>query len=390
MYPILYPANSTAFTNQGLGALSDAVSCTVTEERDGKFELEMDYPAQGLHLDELTEGMLIKAKANDYSDPQIFRIYAVSKEFGGIVTVYGEHISYELNDYPVLPQTSKITCSAQALWNKFANGDSSYTPPIAVGGRFTFTAYDSTPKEFKIDEIITLRQLLGGYRESILNKLKGEYEFDNFSIRLHQHRGSDTGVTIKYGKDLTDLSQDISVENLFTRVFPHATKYVYSEGDSEPTETIVYAPAASSETSKGSWRNRVLLLKKNGVSLESAYGFMKVLFLDLTDQFDSGSDFSEADVLAKCETYISDNPGLLTPQVTITVSFEPKRVAPNDLYSAKLEKVGLCDIVRVVYPLYAIDEKLRVNKTVYDVLAERLLKIEIGAVKSTFADSIRR
>ena len=36
MKPILYSSTATSFNNQGLGVLSDAVSCTVVEERNGE------------------------------------------------------------------------------------------------------------------------------------------------------------------------------------------------------------------------------------------------------------------------------------------------------------------------------------------------------------------
>ena len=59
MIPILFPATSTEWTTQGLGALSDAVSCTVTEERNGIFELEMQYPMSGVHFDEMQNRCII-------------------------------------------------------------------------------------------------------------------------------------------------------------------------------------------------------------------------------------------------------------------------------------------------------------------------------------------
>ena len=41
MIPVLYRANETEFTTFGLGALADAISCEVTEERNDAFELVM-------------------------------------------------------------------------------------------------------------------------------------------------------------------------------------------------------------------------------------------------------------------------------------------------------------------------------------------------------------
>ena len=41
MIPILYAASETDFTTNGIGLLTDAVSCTVTEERNGAYELTL-------------------------------------------------------------------------------------------------------------------------------------------------------------------------------------------------------------------------------------------------------------------------------------------------------------------------------------------------------------
>ena len=49
MTPLLFAPNTTIFNTNGIGTLADAVSCIVTEERNGMFELEMQYPITGLH-----------------------------------------------------------------------------------------------------------------------------------------------------------------------------------------------------------------------------------------------------------------------------------------------------------------------------------------------------
>lgn len=400
MYPVLYPANATVFTNQGLGALSDAISCKVTEERNGEFEVEMVYPISGLHFNELAEGMLIKAKPNDFSKPQLFSIYDIEKEFGGRVSVRGEHIAYRLNDYPVLPNNEPSSASENGvppvdIWTHYAVGDSNYTPPISVGSReldptaFTFETDFTDPVAISFEEVINLRSLLGGREGSLLDVCPGEFEFDNFDIILHRNRGQDNGVTIKYGKDLTDLTQEISIDGLFTHIFPYAKKTTNPEGASEPVEEWIYAPTGTSSESYGRWDNRVLSLQVGGESLESMYGFRRVKLLDLTDAFDPDLDFSSNDVKLACESYISDNSELIKPKITLTVSFEPKKVKSGDRYAENLEKIGLCDTVRVQHPHFGIDEKLKVNKTVYDVLNERYKSIDIGDAKSNFADTLR-
>ena len=45
MKPVLYSSTETEFTSNGLGVLNDTVSAVVLEERNGAYELTMEYPA---------------------------------------------------------------------------------------------------------------------------------------------------------------------------------------------------------------------------------------------------------------------------------------------------------------------------------------------------------
>ena len=103
-YPILYSATETDFSNNGLGILGDCVSCEVTEEANGIFELAMQYPMGGIHYEDIADRSIIKAKADQFRNPQLFRVYAISKPMSGIVTVLAEHISYDLSGIPVQPR----------------------------------------------------------------------------------------------------------------------------------------------------------------------------------------------------------------------------------------------------------------------------------------------
>ena len=106
MIPVLYPANATDFSSFGLGVLTDTISCEVTEERNGVFECLFKYPVSGQHYGLITKECIIKAKPNDTAADQAFRIYRITKPLNGIVTIYGQHISYDLANVPVQPVTS--------------------------------------------------------------------------------------------------------------------------------------------------------------------------------------------------------------------------------------------------------------------------------------------
>ena len=72
----------TVPTHYGLGPLTDCLRCEVSEERNGKYELVLEYAAEGIHADDIQVNRFIMAKPNFTDNPQIFRIYKVSKTSG--------------------------------------------------------------------------------------------------------------------------------------------------------------------------------------------------------------------------------------------------------------------------------------------------------------------
>ena len=108
MIPVLYPPNATDFSTFGLGVLTDTISCEVTEDRNGVFECLLKYPVSGQHYGLITKECIIKAKPNDTAADQAFRIYRITKPLNGIVTIYGQHISYDLANVPVLPFRRRV------------------------------------------------------------------------------------------------------------------------------------------------------------------------------------------------------------------------------------------------------------------------------------------
>ena len=74
MIPILFDTTETAFATNGIGRLSDAISCIVTEERNGAYELAMEYFEGGKHSEDRAIDRIIFAKPSALHDPQPFRI----------------------------------------------------------------------------------------------------------------------------------------------------------------------------------------------------------------------------------------------------------------------------------------------------------------------------
>lgn len=205
----------------------DAITCKVTEERNGSYELTMTYPLSGQHFKDLELSRIIKAVPSYKTDPEPFRIYAISKPLNGIVKVNAEHISYQLSHIPVTPFEASNVVEAMDNLKKYSAEDNP----------FSFWTSKETQAKMAFTVPTSCRALLGGVEGSILDTYKGEYEFAGYTVKLHQNRGSNKGVTIRYGKNLTDLKQEESIANTITGICPY--------WKSEETEEVVTLPEVS-------------------------------------------------------------------------------------------------------------------------------------------------
>ena len=351
MIPVLYPANAADFSSFGLGVLTDTISCEVTEERNGVFECLLKYPVSGQHYGLITKECIIKAKPNDTAADQAFRIYRITKPLNGIVTIYGQHISYDLANVPVLPFSTESR-SPQLILSQLLAGDT----------RFTGWTDYSDAKAFSVTQPKSVRACLGGTEGSMLSKWHGEFEWDNFTVKFHSHRGKKTGVVIEYGKNLTALEQDEDNSGVYTALLPYA---VYTPEGTD-TETVVTLPEVTLPI------------------VTSEIVRAKTLIMDFSDQFGDAAITEEA-LRAKANSYIKANPlGATIP--TVKVSFEPLWKQPE--YSALLERVNLCDTVTIRHSLLGVSVSAMVIETVYDTLAERYKSISLGQSKSSMITTI--
>lgn len=349
MIPILYNKNETDFQNNGIGGLSDAISCIVTEERNGVFELEMKYPVKGKNYKSLGMASIILADPGEGRTAQRFVVYKISKPINGIVTVYAEHKSYRLSHIPVSPFTAENVSAA-------LNGLETHA---AEECPFRFWTDKTTSASFKVEKPASIRSCLGGVEGSILDVYGGEYEFDNDIIRLYNHRGQDNGVTLRYGKNILDIKQEENIQNTVTGVYPF-----WQGGENEYLELP----------------EKVLHAENAG-----SFPFPRTIVLDCSQDFDEKPTVAQLRGLA--QKYITAS-GIGIPSVSISVSFvalwqteEYKDIVP-------LEQVRLCDTVTVEFEDLGVSATAKVVKTVYDVLLDRYSSIELGETRRSLANDI--
>ena len=349
-YPILYSATETNFDHNGIGILSACVSCEVTEEANGIFELAMQYPMDGVHFSEIGDRAIIKAKADQFHDAQLFRAYAISKPMSGIVTVLAEHISYDLSGIPVSPFAAENASSALTglLQNSVADCP------------FTFITDKATSANFSVPIPSSIRSRLGGVEGSILDVYGGEYEFDNFTVKLHNNRGQNRGVSIRYGKNLTDIKQDQNCSNVATGVYP------YWAGDVDGNTVLVELP-------------------EKIVNAPGTYNFVKIRTLDLSSEFETQPTVEQ--LRSRTESYINAN-NIGVPSVSLTVSFVQLDQTEEYKGLNLLERVSLFDTVNVEFPALGVSATAKAVKIVYDVIADRVKSVTLGSVCANIADTV--
>ena len=346
MRPILFDKSAREFNTNGLGRL-DCVSCEVSWQANGERELEAVVSVESKHASEAVVDNIICVIPYDGGTLQAFRIYKVTKPMSGTFKVLARHISYWLSYIPVRPFTA--TTVTQALQRLKANAMAECP--------FTFETDKTTTANYNQTTPDSILSRLGGVEGSILDVYGGEYEFDNFRVKLWNDYGRDQNITIRYGKNLTDINQEISIEDTVTGIVP----YWMSE-----TEVAYYNAIVEADTAGNFAHKRAV-------------------------PYDFSSDFDEkptsAQLLARAQRYITRNK-LGIPKHNIKVSFvalwqtdEYKNIAP-------LERVRVFDTITVYYPELDISAKAQIIKTRYDCIRERYIEVEIGELRSDFANTV--
>lgn len=347
MNPVLYESTESTFETNGLGVLSDTISCQVVEERNGIFEITLEYPLTGIHYQEIKQRRIIFVKPNPYEDPQPFRIYRITKPLSGKITVYAQHISYDLSGVPVsLFSSGSVTGALSGLKTN-----------AAVTNPFSFWTDKTSTGDFTVTAPTSTRTLLGGSDGSILDVFGGEYKFDRWTVRLYNNRGKNSGVSIRYGKNLMDLQQDENISNVVTGIYPY---WLSSEGElTELPEKIINAPGT--------------------------YDFTRISAIDFSGDFEEAP--TEEQLRDRANDYISSN-NVGVPTVSITVEFQPLEQTEEYKDIALLERVNLCDTVNVEYSELGVSATAKCVKTTYDALKDKYISIELGDAKTNIADTI--
>lgn len=353
MIPIIYESNETSFTTNGLGRLPDCISCVVTEELNGIYELDFSYPVTGENYDLIQLGRIIAVTHDDSGDIQPFDIVGYSKPIDGVVDFHAVHISYRLSRYTAKVPSQTVDRPSRAftmfqnafpqdgLWHYSSPG---FGDPVA----FMASTEDGLPK--------SVRQFIGGVEGSFLDTFGGEITWDKFNVIFKPSRGQRRDFAIRYGVNMTAYNEETDSQETFAFALPYWT---------DGTNTVI-----------GS-------LVDSGLSTYD--GHELCVAIDLSDKFETQPTTSqlEAEALA-----IMQGGQTNLPKRTIEVDFI--RLQDLEEYAGfdDLLACELGDTVTVIFPAYNVQGQFRIVKVVWNVLMERFETMTLGALQTTLAEAL--
>lgn len=344
MTPILFSASETAFTSNGIGRLVDCISCVVTEERNGIYELELQYPMTGKYFNDLMNMGIIGVIHDDNHDIQPFDIYKISEPIDGVVTVNAHHISYRLNNIIVEPFTA-ASCAAAIAGVKTHSVNQN---------DFTFSTDKTVSSQYTLDTLRGARSTLLGEKGSLLDVYgKSDFKFDKFAVSMLQNRGSATGVTVRYAKNMAAITRVRDKSETYSALAPFWT---------DGTNTV--------------------MLPEVIVTPTTVINPIVPVALDMSDQFEE--EPTEADLRAAAVAWLDNKQPWLGTD-TIKVDFVALWQTPEYEDYAEIQRVSLCDTVSIYFPdMGIVSENAKIVKVVYNVLAERYDQVEVGDINKRF------
>ena len=359
----IYEKTDTARTAGSLGlcSLPDFASCVVTEERNGEYYLEAEYPTDGQNAKEIMVDRLLSAKPNRVDDPEHFRIAKVEPNLDGMIKITAYHHSYDLKH--IVSERINLTQSTASNWLN------SYFINALPATKPTFVFQSDTPEVSTnlpaVDHPMSVRQIMAGMEGSILDIYGGEYKYNGVFVKLCANRGKDTGKKIIYGVNMISLNQEISSVDACYGMYP------YYRSDSG---VVVGDPVMRT------------------VSTDSyAAPFEMMSAVDLTEIWDGVHGRENVPTKAMLDVFSLQRWPTIESEPTVSMDVDYIELTDSPEYAfLNSGNVGLCDTVTVVHPQSGLNIKSKIVKTVYNVLSGRYDAVVIGTIKKNLIDLLRR
>ncbi|MFI1244405.1 phage tail spike protein [Enterococcus casseliflavus] len=351
MKPRIYDPLEKDFSHNGLGIMIDTSRCDVTEEANGKYEVEIEHPLISRFSDYFENGYQIKAKPNDQEDYHIFEIKNTYKDtISNTILIYGQSRTYKIGNREVRHVEIDSKNGAEAM----AAIETGMDEPSDVE---LFSDIQTTSST--VFETRNVLSCISGEQGSMVQYWGGEIKREPFKLSLLRRRGRDNVGTVRYGKDLNGLKIKFDWSNIVTKVLPYADLQNSEDG----TTNRIYGNAVMSE-------------------LATNYPDIYAKHIQFTEE-QGVKDLASLNRIA-ANYFKSINPGSDKPKISIELEIEKLTDSEEAKEFSKIRNYGLFDTFSVYHRLYDIHIDTKITSVVYDSLTEKNKKIYAGDAQMAF------
>ncbi len=351
MKPRIYEPTEKDFSHNGLGIMIDTTRCDVTEQANGKYEVEIEHPLISRFSNYFENGYQIKAKPNDQEEYHIFEIKNTYKDtIGNTILIYGQSRTYKLGNREV----QHVAIDSKNGTEAMAAIENGMDEPSDVK---LFSDIQTTSST--VFEARNVLSCIAGEQGSMLQYWGGEIKREPFKLSLLRRRGRDNVGTVRYGKDLIGLKVKFDWSSIVTKVLPYADLQNSDDG----TTKRIYGNAVLSD-------------------LATNYPDVYSKHIQFTEE-QGVKDLASLNRVA-ANYFKSINSGSDKPKISIELEVEKLTDSEEAKEFAKIRNYGLFDTFSVYHKLYDIHIETKINSVVYDSLTEKNKKIYAGDAQMAF------
>ena len=349
--PRIYEPTEKDFSHNGLGILIDTTRCDVTEQANGKYEIEIEHPLTSRFSNYFENGYQIKAKPNDQEEYHVFEIKNTYKDtISNTILIYGQSRTYKIGNREVQHVAIDSKNGAEAM----AAIENGMDEPSDVKLYSDIQTTSST-----VFEARNVLSCIAGEQGSMLQYWGGEIKREPFKLSLLRRRGRDNVGTVRYGKDLVGLKVKFDWSSIVTKVLPYADLQNSEDG----TTNRIYGNAVLSD-------------------LATNYPDVYAKHIQFTEE-QGVKDLASLNRVA-ANYFKSINVGSDKPKISIELEIEKLTDSEEAKEFAKIRNYGLFDTFSVYHKLYDIHIDTKINSVVYDSLTEKNKKINCGDAQMAF------
>lgn len=354
---MLYKASNTNFTMNGDYTLQP-LSCLATFNLNDTWQLDIDIPDGN---EDFVVGAVISVDT-PYGKKQLYRIYSVDRNMDQATATA----------YPIF-MDSKNDCFLWDVRPTNKNGQDALNAMLASNQKYTAQSNIATISTAYYVQKNFIEALNGDDENAFLKRWGGEVAYQNFKIIVNDHIGSDNGLRVEFGFNLTGLQEQVDMTNVVTRIIPKAFNgYILPENETVDSPLINNYPVVytrvieyqdvklASDASENDQENGTIICQT-----------MDDLYASLRQK--SNDDFAA---------------GIDLPNITYDVDMVD--LSKTDMYAdyADLLSVQLGDTAHIKNKRMNIETTARVITLVYDCITQKTDSLTLGDYEANYFDNV--